>query len=139
MEHHNRLALVACSVSTQATFTHTSCPTFRPYVVGTSTQPKQLSRCWPLAAADNDVGVQEPLDTDQQVQDWLKWFTMHAPLTCLSTLVTDNLGTDFRLEHTHFFSAHGQGGHYHYDLTPEHVEYHGYFMPCERIFRVAKP
>ncbi len=29
------------------------------------------------------------------------------------------------MEHTHFYSEHGEGGHYHNDTTPEEVEYHG--------------
>lgn len=29
-------------------------------------------------------------------------------------------------------------GHYHYDVTPEEVEYEGYFVVCDEVFRVAK-
>jgi hypothetical protein len=109
-----------------------------------ASQPIGLGGVFQIATGNVHAHVmpdfsKEPLDTDEQVQQWLKWFTMHAPLTCLSTIVTDSLGSDFRQEHTHFFSAHGQGGHYHYDTTPSNVEYDGYFVPCAKIYRVGKP
>ena len=44
-----------------------------------------------------------------------------------------------RLEHTHCFSDHGAGGHYHYDSTPEQAEYLGYFTVCDRLFRIDEP
>jgi hypothetical protein len=34
------------------------------------------------------------------------------------------------------FSEHGDAGHYHYDTTPELVEYTGYFRPAERLYRI---
>ena len=41
-------------------------------------------------------------------------------------------GLDLRIEHTHGLNVEkGQGGHYHYDTTPEVVEYHGYFNLAE--------
>nr|XP_011744217.1 ester hydrolase C11orf54 homolog [Macaca nemestrina] len=48
-------------------------------------------------------------------------------------------GFDLRLEHTHFFSHHGEGGHYHYDTTPDTVEYLGYFLPAEFLYRIDQP
>ena len=75
--------------------------------------------------------------TSDFVDKWLKFFEMHAPLTCQTTFISDQMGIDFRMEHTHFFSDHNDGGHYHYDLTPEEVEYSGYFLPCTKAFRVA--
>ena len=37
-------------------------------------------------------------------------------------------GLDLRLEHSHGFNlAKGQGGHYHYDTTPDIVEYEAYY------------
>jgi len=48
-------------------------------------------------------------------------------------------GLDLRVEHTHCFSAHGEGGHYHYDVTPKDVRYVGYFSIAERIYRVDPP
>ena len=35
------------------------------------------------------------------------------------------------MEHTHGFTADGQGGHYHCDVTPNEVEYLGYFNLAE--------
>ncbi len=40
------------------------------------------------------------------------------------------------MEHTHCFSEHGDSGHYHYDTTPDEVEYEGYFVPAETIYRI---
>uniref|UniRef100_A0A2K5JNZ7 DUF1907 domain-containing protein n=1 Tax=Colobus angolensis palliatus TaxID=336983 RepID=A0A2K5JNZ7_COLAP len=48
-------------------------------------------------------------------------------------------GFDLRLEHTHFFSHHGEGGHYHCDTTPDIVEYLGYFLPAEFLYRIDQP
>jgi hypothetical protein len=46
---------------------------------------------------------------------------------------------DLRVEHTHCFSAHGEGGHYHYDLTPKEVQYTGYFVVVEAMYRIDAP
>jgi len=46
---------------------------------------------------------------------------------------------DLRVEHTHCFSNHGDGGHYHYDTTPEEVEYHAILVMAEKIYRVDRP
>lgn len=77
---------------------------------------------------------------------------MGPSLTCLSTFLTGDPTVDgqgegdlhLRLEHTHFFGtgspvAESQGGHYHCDVTPRAVVYEGYFVPCERLYRVADP
>jgi len=74
------------------------------------------------------------------VDDWLCFYEMRSPVTCLSVFVssdTNNLG--LRLEHTHFYSEHGDGGHYHYDTTPDDVEYFGFFTPCDTVFRLGAP
>lgn len=84
----------------------------------------------------------EFLDRDMpvtEVKGWLKFFEFEAPLTCLSVFLTEDIqDLNLRLEHTHFFSDHNQGGHYHYDTTPEDVEYEGYFVPCEQVFRIGQ-
>uniref|UniRef100_T1J8W5 RING-type domain-containing protein n=1 Tax=Strigamia maritima TaxID=126957 RepID=T1J8W5_STRMM len=81
-----------------------------------------------------------PLIDEATVNSWLKFYDMHAPLVCLSTFVThDPLEMDLRIEHTHCYSNHGQGGHYHYDTTPDTVEYMGYFVPCSTLYRIDKP
>jgi len=73
----------------------------------------------------------------QHVEEFLKFYKMQAPLTCLSIFVThDSANLGLRMEHTHFFSDHNQGGHYHYDTTPEIVEYFGYYVPCDEVYRV---
>lgn len=70
--------------------------------------------------------------------NWHVYFEFHAPLTCVSVFATAELGLDLRMEHTHFYSEHGQGGHYHNDVTPDEVIYHGFYTPCERVYRVAR-
>lgn len=57
---------------------------------------------------------------------------MHVPLSCLQ-------GLDLRVEHTHCFSNHGEGGHYHYDVTPNDVDYHGYYTVAEQLVRIDRP
>mmetsp|Transcript_51970 Transcript_51970/g.130497 ORF Transcript_51970/g.130497 Transcript_51970/m.130497 type:complete len:260 (-) Transcript_51970:46-825(-) len=79
------------------------------------------------------------LRTDAQVQQWLHFFEMSAPLTCLSVMVSRQIEElDLRVEHTHFYSDHGCGGHYHYDTTPETVVYEGYFVAAKTLHRVAQ-
>lgn len=80
-----------------------------------------------------------PLLTNEAMDCWLKFFEMSAPLVCLSTFVSHDPGWDLRIEHTHCFSDHNQGGHYHYDTTPEEVEYLGYFNVAEWMFRIDAP
>lgn len=48
-------------------------------------------------------------------------------------------GLDLRVEHTHGFSHHGEGGHYYIDTTPSTVEYLGYFLPAEFVYRIDRP
>ena len=52
----------------------------------------------------------------------------------LINYILDLQGMDLRIEHSHGFSKHGDGGHYHYDTTPEEVEYLGYFVLGESEF-----
>ncbi|GBN58145.1 Ester hydrolase C11orf54 [Araneus ventricosus] len=49
------------------------------------------------------------------------------------------VGLNLRVEHTHCFSDHGVGGHYHEDTTPEDVEYEGYFNLAETLYRIDQP
>ncbi|KAK9402509.1 ester hydrolase C11orf54 like [Crotalus adamanteus] len=80
-----------------------------------------------------------PLETDEKVNNWLKFFEMKAPLICQPVIVSQDPGFDLRVEHTHCFSHHGEGGHYHMDTTPETVEYLGYFVLAEFLFRIDRP
>jgi len=75
------------------------------------------------------------MDHDFMVNDWLRYYTIDAPLVCQSTILSDHLGKGYILEHTHFKSNHANG-HYHYDTTPESVEYLGYFVICEEFHKV---
>ena len=54
-----------------------------------------------------------PLHTDKEVENWLKFNEMPAPLTVLSTLVANDPGLDLRPERSHGWGEEGQGGHYH--------------------------
>lgn len=75
--------------------------------------------------------LDEDLTTKEQVENWLKFYEMHAPLTCTSVILTDDINkSGFRLEHSHFFSDHDQAGHYHFDTTPQEVHYRGYYLVC---------
>ncbi|MFH4974409.1 hypothetical protein AB6A40_001118 [Gnathostoma spinigerum] len=70
---------------------------------------------------------------------WLRYFEMKAPLICASVVhSTDSAGHKLRLEHTHCYSDHGDAGHYHYDITPDSVEYEGYFAPAKLVYRIDK-
>jgi len=80
-----------------------------------------------------------PINTDEEVGNWLKFYEMTAPFTVLSFLVANDPGLDLRVEHSHGWGEAGQGGHYHYDTTPEEVEYVGYFNLGEKCYRVDRP
>ncbi|XP_077152559.1 ester hydrolase C11orf54 homolog isoform X1 [Ranitomeya variabilis] len=80
-----------------------------------------------------------PLNTDEDVDRWLNFYDMKAPLICQSVFVSHDPGFDLRVEHTHCFSHHGEGGHYHNDTTPDSVQYLGYFHPAEHLYRIDRP
>jgi len=80
----------------------------------------------------------EPLETAKMVE-WLKFYECKAPLVCLSTFHSVDPGLGLRMEHTHCFSAHGEGGHYHFDCTPDEVEYEAYFNTAKAIYRIDQP
>lgn len=63
----------------------------------------------------------KPLLSDDDVNSWLRFFEMNSPLVCLSVFHSHDPHLDLRVEHTHCFSEHNQGGHYHYDTTPQDV------------------
>jgi hypothetical protein len=62
------------------------------------------------------------LQSNEDVDNWLNFYNMKSPLICLSVFHSSDPGLDLRMEHTHCFSDHGEGGHYHYDTTPDEVE-----------------
>lgn len=80
-----------------------------------------------------------PLHTEEDLNKWLTFHEMPAPLIAVGTMVTNEADLDLRLQHFHSFSKHGHGGHYHYDVTPDTVEYEGYFNVGSRIVRIDKP
>ncbi|ESO97446.1 hypothetical protein LOTGIDRAFT_214298 [Lottia gigantea] len=80
-----------------------------------------------------------PLKSDGEVDEWLQYFEMDAPLVCLGELVSRDVNLDLRTEHFHCFSDHGQGGHYHYDTTPDTVSYRGYFTIPHSVYRLDQP
>ncbi|XP_018574995.1 ester hydrolase C11orf54 homolog isoform X2 [Anoplophora glabripennis] len=80
-----------------------------------------------------------PLENEEDLNNWLKFYNMSAPLVALGTLVNGDGGLDLRVQHFHSFSHHGEAGHYHYDTTPETVEYLGYFITGDEIYRIDKP
>ncbi|XP_027045940.1 ester hydrolase C11orf54 homolog isoform X2 [Pocillopora damicornis] len=82
---------------------------------------------------------QTPLKTDADVNNWLKFYEMSAPLVCVGVLESHDPGLDLRIEHFHCFSDHGEGGHYHYDVTPDDVQYTGFFNVAEKIYRIDRP
>ncbi|XP_001352468.3 ester hydrolase C11orf54 homolog [Drosophila pseudoobscura] len=80
-----------------------------------------------------------PIHTDEELNEWLKFYDMPAQLNAVGTLVTKEHGLDLRLQHFHSFSFSNWGGHYHYDTTPDIVEYEAYLNVAERVVRVDKP
>eukprot|EP00094_Tigriopus_californicus_P001237 TCALIF_01198-PA protein Name:"Similar to Ester hydrolase C11orf54 homolog (Mus musculus)" AED:0.32 eAED:0.36 QI:0/0/0/0.37/1/1/8/0/572 len=100
-----------------------------------------------------------PLTTDAQVENWLKFFEINAPFTCLSVLVSNDpvrsvwydaesgdltkhhliQGLDLRVEHSHGFNDRGDGGHYHYDTTPDETEYLAYYSVAQHVCRIDRP
>ena len=70
------------------------------------------------------------------MNQWLKFYEMKAPLTVLSVMVSRDPGLDLRVEHSHGWGEDGvQGGHYHYDTTPEVVQYTGYYNLAFNCYR----
>ncbi|XP_038215461.1 ester hydrolase C11orf54-like [Zerene cesonia] len=80
-----------------------------------------------------------PLCSDSDVDAWLHYFEMSAPIMHVGTLVTGDMGLDLRVQHFHGYSAHGEGGHYHYDTTPAEAHYEGYFALADAVVRLDRP
>ncbi|XP_045598029.1 ester hydrolase C11orf54 homolog [Procambarus clarkii] len=79
-----------------------------------------------------------PLSCDKDINKWLRFFDMPAPMVFLSTLISKDPGLDLRLEHSHGY-GNQCGGHYHYDTTPDAVEYEAFYNVAEFIYRIDKP
>ncbi|KAL9618656.1 MAG: hypothetical protein Q9160_006623 [Pyrenula sp. 1 TL-2023] len=83
---------------------------------------------------------EKALVTPDDVKNWLRFFEVDAPLVCLTTFHTEDLGLELRMEHTHCFSEDGTvGGHYHADTTPEEAEYEAYLNTADSVWRVDQP
>lgn len=81
----------------------------------------------------------DALYSEEDLNKWLTFFEMPGPLIAVGTLITDEVGLDLRVQHFHSFSKENWGGHYHYDTTPDTVEYEAYFNIGRTIVRVDKP
>lgn len=91
---------------------------------------------------------QLPFKDAKQLTDWLTFHNFivdggnqQDEIVCLSVLHSADPGEKMglRMEHTHCFSVNGRGGHYHYDLEDEEIEYEAYFNVAETTFRVDRP
>ncbi|XP_059061237.1 ester hydrolase C11orf54 homolog [Achroia grisella] len=80
-----------------------------------------------------------PLCSELDVENWLHFFEMRAPVVHVGTLVTGDLDLDLRVQHFHGSSTHGDGGHYHGDTTPSTAHYEGYFAVASTVLRVDPP
>ena len=78
------------------------------------------------------------------VKDFLQFYEPVGPeLQCYSVLWTgDPTGGNLNLressEHTHFHSYNHDkdAGHYHFDVTPDEIEYEGYFNTASEVYRI---
>jgi hypothetical protein len=79
-----------------------------------------------------------PLDMKDS-HKWLRFYEMEAPMVCLTVFHSYDPGLALRMEHTHCFSDHGEGGHYHHDTTPDDVEYEAYLNTASVLYRIDQP
>ncbi|XP_073985108.1 ester hydrolase C11orf54 homolog isoform X2 [Rhodnius prolixus] len=81
-----------------------------------------------------------PIKSHKDLDNWLKFYEMSAPLIAVGTFISKDVpALDLRIQHFHSFSNHEEGGHYHYDTTPETVEYVGYFNLGQKLYRIDQP
>ena len=88
----------------------------------------------------------------KDVNNWLKFYEVTSPLTVLSVFISRDPDLDLRVEHSHGWGLDGkQGGepltsciiseghfslgHYHYDTTPDTVQYTGYYNLAQAVYR----
>lgn len=79
-----------------------------------------------------------PLTCNDDVNKWLHFFDFPAPMVFMSTLVSKDPGMDLRVEHSHGYGK-DYGGHYHFDTTPDTVEYEAYYNLAEYMYRIDRP
>ena len=72
--------------------------------------------------------------------EWFRYYEADAPIVCLTAFHSvDVPDWNLRVEHTHCFSENGDGGHYHYDTTPEEVEYEAWLNTAQNLYRIDQP
>jgi len=79
-----------------------------------------------------------PLTCKEDVDNWLTFVEMSSPLIVMGYLISHDPGLKLRMEHFHCFSHHGDGGHFHYDTTPQDAEYVAYFNVPEYLYRIDR-
>jgi len=79
-----------------------------------------------------------PLLCKEDVDNWLRFIEMPSPLVVVGYLASHDPGLKLRMEHFHCFSNHGDGGHFHYETTPEEVEFVAYFNVAATLYRVDR-
>jgi len=77
------------------------------------------------------------------VDNWLHFYECGPNLVMMATLISGDPSKDnsmhLRVEHTHFYTLSkgvNEGGHYHYDTTPDEIEYEAYLNTAEFVYRV---
>lgn len=82
-----------------------------------------------------------PFKSQAALDGWLSYHNFDGPMVCLVILHSaDPEEIGVRLEHTHCFSnERNEGGHYHYDLGGDEVEYEGYFNTIKTFYQIDKP
>lgn len=85
-----------------------------------------------------DEFSETPIHTAFELNDWLTFHRIQGPIIALGNFVSQETDFKLRLQHFHCYSKHNHGGHYHYDTTPDIVEYEGYFNVVDRIIIVDK-
>eukprot|EP01083_Nonionella_stella_P060724 158430_1 len=91
--------------------------------------------------------LQEQVDCmnpqDNAVDEWLYFYENGPNLVMMTTMITGDPtqanSMHLRVEHTHFYTLNegvNEGGHYHYDTTPDEIEYEAYLNTAQYIYRV---
>ncbi|XP_014240638.1 ester hydrolase C11orf54 homolog [Cimex lectularius] len=83
---------------------------------------------------------EKPLNTEKDLNEWLRFFEMSAPLIALGAFLSQDVPDfDLRVQHFHSFSHHNEAGHYHYDTTPDDIEYEAYLNVADTLHRIDQP
>lgn len=83
--------------------------------------------------------AKNPISSDEDYKLFPR-FNMTAPMIAIGSLVSNDIKElAINTQHFHSFSLHNEGGHYVQDVTPDSMEYLGYFNVAESIYRIDKP